>query len=162
MQCVQSCRDRLIFHTAVFRHLSLKIMAAIKHFPAFFPALFWCVCLCVCVRRFPSCRSRHTLPFFAVTFPLISASVFCLSPTLSLSLPLCVYQIWFAAISLLFSDITLCTASPSPAPEQLLVLCPLMFGNLFECQQLFLWYGGGTTLPESISRRVFDLDSSLG
>lgn len=86
MQCVQSCR--LIFHAAVFRHLSLKIMAAIKHFPAVFPSTIL-VCLCVCVRRFPSCRSRHTLPFFAVTFPLISASVFCRSP--SLSFFLCVF-----------------------------------------------------------------------
>lgn len=64
---------RLIFHTAVFRHLSLKIMAAIKHFPA----LFW-LGVCVRVCAFPCCRSRHTLPFFAVTFPLISPSVlFC-------------------------------------------------------------------------------------
>lgn len=151
MQCVQSCR--LIFHAAVFRHLSLKIMAAIKHFPAFFPALFWCVCVCA---AFPQLSFGahfaifccHFSPHFGVCFLPLSQC---------LPLPLCVYQIWFAAISLLFSRHHPLYPVPLPHPRQLLVLCPLMFGNLFECQQLFLSWGGGLLYP-----KVYHVGYSIG
>lgn len=64
MHCGKSGHHRLIFHTAVFRHLSLEIMAAIKHFPA----LLWL--------RFPAVVRGTLCHFFAVTFPPISPSVF--------------------------------------------------------------------------------------
>lgn len=91
MQCVQSCR--LIFHAAVFRHLSLKIMAAIKHFPAFFPALFWCVCVCVC--GVSPAVVRGTLCHFLLSlFPSFRRLFFavpplCLSPSVCLSNLIC-------------------------------------------------------------------------
>lgn len=77
-----------------FRHLSLKIMAAIKHFPC-----------CFSVQRlFPwLSASAHFAIFLLSAFPLVSL-FFPTSFLFSLLLSLfCVYQIWFAAISLPFS-----------------------------------------------------------
>lgn len=138
MHCAKSRHHRLIFHTAVFHHLSLEIMAAIKHFPA----LLWL--------RFPAVVRGTLCHFLLSLFPSF------------LRLFLCFL---FACFSLLFIEFDLrqflCyfPTSPSLATGNC-QFCPLMFGNLFECQQLLQRgrrQGRGRSVLQNVGHSISEL-----
>lgn len=126
-----------------------------KAFSGIFPSTIL-VSVCVCVCGVSPAVVRGTLCHFLLSlFPsfrrLFFASLsFFPSPSVCLSNLIC--GNFFA----IFRHHPLYPV-PIPIPWQLLVLCPLMFGNLFECQQLFLSWGGGLLYP-----KVYHVGYSIG